>query len=56
MERLFFELYALGLQGREFATDFLDGIVDDWIEPQATGDRDAVNGAFERQLELFAKR
>lgn len=86
LERLFFELYALGLRGREFATDFLDGIVEDWIEPQAqqliaagwtpeqaridarlgvavtrgllldllaTGDRDAVTRAFERQLQLF---
>ena len=32
LERLFFELYALGLQGRPYAQPFLVGIVDSWIE------------------------
>jgi AcrR family transcriptional regulator len=32
-ERLFFELYAQGLQGHEHAKAFLDGIVDDWLVP-----------------------
>jgi hypothetical protein len=34
-ERLFFELYAQALQGRPGVTDFLDGIVDDWVTPFA---------------------
>lgn len=34
-ERLFFELYGQALQGREHATDFLHGIVEDWVEPIA---------------------
>lgn len=32
-ERLFFELYAHALQGRAHAAEFLDGIVEDWVEP-----------------------
>lgn len=32
-ERLFFELYGQALQGRPHTTEFLDGIVSDWIEP-----------------------
>jgi AcrR family transcriptional regulator len=32
-ERLFFELYGQGLQGHPHAVEFLDGIVDDWIDP-----------------------
>ena len=32
-ERLFFELYGQALQGRAHTTEFLDGIVDDWLEP-----------------------
>jgi AcrR family transcriptional regulator len=32
-ERLFFELYGQALQGR--TTEFLDGIVDSWVEPAA---------------------
>jgi AcrR family transcriptional regulator len=31
LERLFFELYGQGLQGRPFAIRFLDGIVDSWV-------------------------
>jgi AcrR family transcriptional regulator len=35
-ERLFFELYGQGLQGHApYADTFLDGIVDDWVEPAA---------------------
>jgi AcrR family transcriptional regulator len=34
-ERLFFELYGQALQGRSHAVEFLDGIVEDWIEPAA---------------------
>jgi AcrR family transcriptional regulator len=34
-ERLFFELYGQALQGRDHATGFLDGIVDDWVSPIA---------------------
>jgi AcrR family transcriptional regulator len=32
LERLFFELYGQGLQGRPFALRFLDGIVDSWVD------------------------
>jgi AcrR family transcriptional regulator len=32
-ERLFFELYARGLQGDPGASPFLAGIVDSWVEP-----------------------
>lgn len=32
-ERLFFELYGQALQGRPHTADFLDGIIDDWLEP-----------------------
>lgn len=34
-ERLFFELYSRALFDREGTTGFLDGIVDDWVEPVA---------------------
>ncbi len=34
-ERLFFELYGQALQGRPHAVEFLDGIVEEWIEPVA---------------------
>ena len=34
-ERLFFELYGQALQGRAHASEFLDGIVEDWVEPVA---------------------
>src|SRR5919201_6877979 len=34
-ERLFFEVYGQGLQGREPAAEMLDGIVDSWLEPSA---------------------
>jgi len=34
-ERLFFELYGQALQGRAHAAGFLDGIVEDWVEPVA---------------------
>jgi AcrR family transcriptional regulator len=33
LERLFFELYGQGLQGRDYAQPFLVGIVDSWTEP-----------------------
>jgi len=33
LERLFFELYGQGLQGRAYAQPFLAGVVDSWIEP-----------------------
>jgi AcrR family transcriptional regulator len=32
-ERLFFELYGQALQGRPGTTPFLDGIVDNWLDP-----------------------
>jgi len=32
-ERLFFEVYGLALQGHPHATQFLDGIVEDWLAP-----------------------
>jgi AcrR family transcriptional regulator len=32
-ERLFFEMYGQGLQGRSPAVDMLDGVVDAWLEP-----------------------
>ncbi len=34
-ERLFFELYGQALQGRPHAAEFLEGIVEDWVEPAA---------------------
>src|SRR4051812_18057298 len=34
-ERLFFEVYAQGLQGREPAARLLEGVVDAWVEPSA---------------------
>jgi AcrR family transcriptional regulator len=34
-ERLFFELYGQALQRRRHTEEFLDGIVDDWVEPAA---------------------
>ena len=34
-ERLFFELYGQALQGRPHTAEFLDGIIDDWVEPLA---------------------
>jgi AcrR family transcriptional regulator len=40
-ERLFFEVYAQALHGREPATALLEGVVDDWVEPAA-----AVGEAF----------
>ena len=36
LERLFFELYGQGLQGRPYAQPFLLGVVDSWIEPAAS--------------------
>jgi AcrR family transcriptional regulator len=35
LERLFFEVYGQALQGREWATALLDGIVEDWVGPVA---------------------
>ena len=34
-ERLFFELYGQALQGREHTSEFLEGIVEDWVAPTA---------------------
>ena len=34
-ERLFFEVYGQGLQGRSPAADMLDGVVDSWVGPAA---------------------
>jgi AcrR family transcriptional regulator len=34
-ERLFFELYGQALQRRPHTEEFLDGIVEDWVEPAA---------------------
>jgi AcrR family transcriptional regulator len=34
-ERLFFELYGQALQSRPHTAEFLDGIVDDWVDPVA---------------------
>lgn len=36
-ERLFFELYAQALAGKPGTTTLLDGIVETWLEPAATG-------------------
>jgi len=33
LERLFFELYGLALQGRGYALPILAGFIDSWIEP-----------------------
>jgi AcrR family transcriptional regulator len=33
LERLFFEIYAQGLQGRPWAVGFLDGVVGSWVTP-----------------------
>ena len=35
-ERLFFEMYGQALQGRPHTVEFLDGIVESWLEPIAT--------------------
>jgi AcrR family transcriptional regulator len=35
-ERLFFEMYGQALQGRPHTADFLDDIVESWLEPIAT--------------------
>ena len=32
-ERLFFEIYGQALQGRQWATPLLEGIVEDWVAP-----------------------
>ncbi len=34
-ERLFFEMYGQALQGRPHTVDFLDDIVESWLEPIA---------------------
>ncbi len=34
-ERLFFELYGQGLQGRPHTGPMLEGIVEDWVQPAA---------------------
>jgi AcrR family transcriptional regulator len=34
-ERLFFEMYGQALQGRTHAVDFLDDVVESWLEPIA---------------------
>ena len=34
-ERLFFEVYGQALQGRQWATPVLEGIVEDWVGPTA---------------------
>ena len=34
-ERLFFEVYGQALQGREWATPLLEGIVENWVAPVA---------------------
>lgn len=33
LERLFFEIYAEGLQGRAWATPLLEDVVDSWVRP-----------------------
>jgi hypothetical protein len=59
-ERLFFELYGQALQGRPHTVEFLDGIVDAWLEPIAAirvaqGVRPAVARAQAR-LDLAVTR
>ena len=34
-ERLFFEMYGQALQGRTHTVEFLDGVVESWLEPIA---------------------
>jgi AcrR family transcriptional regulator len=84
-EKLFFQLYGQALGGTPGTTEFLDGVVDDWLGPVeallaqygvpeadrpaharlglavargllldlvTTGDRDAVNAAMARFLEM----
>lgn len=36
-ERLFFEVYAQALQGRQPAVQLLDGVIDSWVEPATAG-------------------
>ncbi|MFC7548570.1 TetR/AcrR family transcriptional regulator [Plantactinospora sp. GCM10030261] len=36
-ERLFFEVYGQALQGRPYAVRLLDGVIEDWVAPVATG-------------------
>jgi AcrR family transcriptional regulator len=52
-ERLFFELYGQALQGRSHATEFLDGIVDDWVRPIA--EANIANGAPEALAHAHAR-
>jgi AcrR family transcriptional regulator len=49
LERLFFELYGQALQGRAGVESFLDGVVDDWLEPAtARGQQWGMNEADAR--------
>ena len=60
LERLFFELYAQALLGRPWAADFLDGIVEDWIEPVAamlgTGGLDPQAARARARLSIAVSR
>lgn len=52
-ERLFFELYGQALQGRPHAAAFLDGIVEDWVQPIAHAS--IAGGAPENQARAHAR-
>jgi AcrR family transcriptional regulator len=52
-ERLFFEVYGQGLQGRGPAAELLDGIVDSWLEPAAA--MAVAMGLPEEQATPFAR-
>jgi AcrR family transcriptional regulator len=52
-ERLFFELYGQAVQGRAHASEFLDGIVEDWVEPIAQAS--IAQGVPERMARAHAR-
>jgi AcrR family transcriptional regulator len=52
-ERLFFEVYAQALRGREPSVRLLDGIVDDWVAPIAAMAQDL--GFSRRDARAYAR-
>jgi AcrR family transcriptional regulator len=52
-ERLFFELYGQALQDRDHTAAFLDGIVEDWVEPIARANM--ATGTPEAQAHAHAR-
>jgi AcrR family transcriptional regulator len=52
-ERLFFEMYGQALQGRSHTADFLDDIVESWLEPIAALRRE--QGVPEREARAQAR-